>query len=94
MDLDSEELEATKNMQSYAEKTADEMFEELGYKKDIEYKFEIEYKKNDVYINFDKTKKEFSKGIEFDNYYGEKTVTMQELQAINKKCKEMGWLDG
>ena len=95
-DLDKEELEATRKMQSStetAEKTADEMFDELGYIKDINNDYEIEYRRSDIYINFDKTKKEFSKGIEYDNYYGVKQITMQELKAINKKVKELGWND-
>lgn len=46
MDLDKEELRATKNMQSSAEsaeKTADEMFEELGYKKRTEERYRTNY---------------------------------------------------
>lgn len=92
MDLDKEELEATRNMQSSAvsaEKSADEMFEELGYIKDINDDYEIEYRRSNSYINFDKTNKELSKGIEYDYYYGIKQITMQELQAINKKVEEM-----
>lgn len=92
-DLDVEELEATRKMQSSAEMSADEMFEELGYIKDINDDYEIEYRRSNIYINFNKTKKELSKGIEYDYYYGVKQITMQELQAINKKCKELNWLD-
>lgn len=92
MDLGKEELRATKNTQSSAdsaEKTADEMFEELGYIKDINDDYEIEYRRSNIYINFNKTNKKFSKGIEYDYYYGVKQITMQELQAINKKVEEM-----
>ena len=78
---------------------ADEMFEELGYfKKIIPEKFsytnykEIRYLKhiNKCLIKFD---------LEFKQvlceYIGgsSSSITMQELQAINEKCKELGWLD-
>lgn len=86
-DLNKEELEATRNMG----KTADEMFYELGYIKDINDDYEIEYRRSNIYINFNRTNKKFSKGIEYDYYYGVKQITMQELQAINKKVKELGW---
>lgn len=92
-ELDKEELKATRKMQSIVEKTADEIFDELGYIKDINNDYEIEYRRSNIYINFNKTKKEFSKGIEYDNYYGVKQITMLELKAINKKCFELGWLD-
>lgn len=88
-DSDKEELEATRNMG----KTADEMFEELGYIKDINDDYEIEYRRSNIYINFNRTNKKISKGIEYDYYYGVKQITMQELQAINKKCYELEWLD-
>lgn len=88
-DLDKEELEATRNIG----KTADEMFEELGYIKDINDDYEIEYRRSNIYINFNRTNKKISKGIEYDYYYGVEQITMQELQAINKKCYELEWLD-
>ena len=92
-DLDKEELEATRKMQSSAEMSADEMFEELGYIKDINDDYEIEYRRSNIYINFNRTNKKISKGIEYVYYYGVKQITMQELQAINKKCYELEWLD-
>lgn len=77
------------------EKTADEMFKELGYEKfysinnidnvpnNICYctdEFEIKF--NMIYeaIDFEKKKAHYS------------SITMQELQAINKKCQELGWV--
>ena len=71
------------------EKTADEMFEELGYKYN-EFIYEIYYTKEEEgkTISFwtDRTMVESRKGvISMKN-------TMQELQAINKKCKELGWI--
>ena len=104
-DIDDDELRATR------EKTADEMFKELGY----EIAEEVS-EKTDKYGCGIQLKKEMlfkTKYIEF--YYYHKTIciiedhymdyvdgkiasckgfslNMQELQAINKKCKEMGWL--
>lgn len=67
---------------------ADKMFEELGY----EYE---ERKYADVYIKatkdlfrqmgFNKT----NESIMLDTHF----LTMQELQAINEKCRELGWLE-
>ena len=77
------------------EKTADEMFEELGYKKlrddDESYK-NIEGYKKDEYdiIEFDKNDKGFYKSAIYDTTSD--NISMQELQAINKKCQELGWI--
>lgn len=69
---------------------ADKMFDDLGYNK---YEF-------DTYIDY--LSRESSKGITFrkdmqliDSHcgIGSEYITMQELQAINKKCQELGWLD-
>ena len=70
------------------EKTADEMFEELGYKKSetkdfISYRGKIDSRYG---ILFDKT----DKSIIFDNF---NTIEIGQLQAINKKVEELGWLD-
>ena len=85
-DLDKEELEATRKMG----KTADEMFEDLGYKILIENNHYIQYEFEGIYmdneIKFDlkgKTLlKEYSTGESQE-------ISMQELQAINKKVEEM-----
>ena len=74
-------------------KSADELFEELGYKK-IEENLSIyalcKYKKDDDnIIRFDKDFEIHKTGEYSESYYG---ITMQELKAINKKCSEMGWL--
>lgn len=70
------------------EKTADEMFEELGYKKSetkdfISYRGKIDSRYG---ILFDKT----DKSIIFDNF---NTIEIGQLQAINKKVKELGWYE-
>ncbi len=69
---------------------ADEMFEKLGYEnledKTIGYCMYL-YAKGDKRIGFytDKT-------FDIYDYYDEfEYVTMQELQAINEKVKELGW---
>lgn len=75
---------------SEKEKTADEMFEELGYKK-FKKKHDFEnikyYKDNDNVFYFDETDKSFCKSGEYDEMCDD--ITIKELQAINKKCKEL-----
>lgn len=84
-------------MEDIKEKTADEIFEELGYEKIKELKrkngeiWGIEYIHNreDFSITFDLIGKEVCiSNDDGDAMYS----TMQELQAINKKCKELGWI--
>ena len=88
-DLDKEELEATRNMG----KTADEMFEELGYdKKQVTDAF-IVYAKKELRHN-----REWEICIDFncyDRYLIIKNKTyfcLEELKAINKKCEELKWI--
>jgi hypothetical protein len=75
-------------------KTADEMLEELGYKKknlDIIFsRFWEEWENEDLAKTFSFNTKYETIDIIDENRY---RVTMQELQAINKKCQELGWLD-
>lgn len=74
-------------------KTADKLFEELGYKK-FNKKHDFEnikyYKDNDNIFYFDETDKSFYKSGEYDEMCDD--ITMQELQAINKKVEELGWI--
>lgn len=81
MDLDDEELKATRKLNGAdKKKTADKIFEELGYKK----------KFNNYYEH------DFGTTIEFESEYKEinirGSIEMQELQAIDKKCEELGWI--
>ena len=100
MELDDEELEATRN------KSADKMFEELGY--EIKY---YNYKAEEI---IEETQKENATVLQYYAYYdfGEYTETrviniylederivlpnslsidIEELKAINKKVEELGW---
>ena len=90
-DLDDKELEATRKLNGVAKKTADEMFEELGYYKDFDnttHEYRKEDDENLFEIDFWLADKEVSK-----NYYREiGYITMQELKAINKKCEELEWI--
>lgn len=78
------------------EKTADELFEELGYKKNEENDYFIEYRKQKEscckFIKLDLIDKSFT-----SFYYvihDEKSyLSMQELQAIYKYCQEKGWIE-
>lgn len=68
--------------------TADKMFEELGYKKIRNNKdFEV-YRKNDYnIIDFERDDKRFYKSARYDTTSD--GITMEELQAINKKVREL-----
>lgn len=76
------------------EKTADEIFEELGYKR-FNKKHDFEnikyYKDDDNILYFDEKDKSFYKSGEYDSMCDD--ITMQELKVINKKCEELGWLE-
>lgn len=73
-------------------KTADELFEALGYIKIRDDERFIKYRKShdNDYIVIDKETKDFIKNFDFAYW---KAINIQELQAINKKCQELGWLD-
>ena len=73
---------------SEKEKTADELFEELGYEKIRNNKdFEV-YRKNDYnIIDFERNDKRVYKSARYDTTSD--GITMQELQAINKKVREL-----
>lgn len=87
---------------------ADDMFKKLGYKKSYQKSiynkvWGILYKneKSMVNISFDMGNDGESDYEEahlvcayaFDKRTEPAYITMQELQAINQKCKELGWLD-
>lgn len=78
---------------SEKEKTADELFKELGYKKNETKFFSLRYTRQcnivdgeSEHIIFTKSKK-----VKFQYQYTDisKGIDMQELQAINKKYKEL-----
>lgn len=73
------------------EKTADELFEALGYIKIRDDERFIKYRKShdNDYIVIDKETKDFIKNFDFAYW---KAINMQELQAINKKVEELGWI--
>lgn len=73
---------------------ADKMFEELGYTQKEYYKQIVVYydKKSQQRIQIDEFNKTFLKFSECDDAEL-LDINMQELQAINKKCKELGWIE-
>ena len=73
---------------SEKEKTADDLFKELGYEKIRNDKdFEV-YRKNDYnIIDFERDDKRFYKSARYDTTSD--GITMKELQAINKKVREL-----
>ena len=72
--------------------SADEMFESLGYeKKKVHLDIELYKSKNDyAEITFDLRDKTICASNDKDEaiYFD-----VKELQAINKKCKELGWIE-
>ena len=75
--------------------SAKEMFEKLGYKKYISDDC-IMYMKDLFMITFIIDNKTFVTEYKQGDYNFPKVrafeVNMQELQAINMKCKELGWI--
>ena len=70
---------------------ADEMFDDLGLWLEKENEIEFEVKNDDdKVIKINKERKEIAC---FNYYDGFEWLTLQELQAINEKVKELGWLD-
>lgn len=80
------------------EKTAEQMFKELKYKKvKIEgYNENFLFYKGKVanaeqFVRFYIPEKHVS--LIIDSYYLAARVDMKLLQAINQQCKELGWLE-
>ncbi len=76
------------------EKTADEMFEELGYEKVEEKEITSKHKGNIVYRHKRNPFKEFiflidKKEVELNSI---DLLTLKRLQAINKKVEELRWI--
>ena len=73
---------------------ADKLFEELGYKISKKIKNGVIYLKEtadeDIEISFIDYY-DYGKTVEM-NKFGN-LITMQELKAINLKCKELGWIE-
>lgn len=72
---------------------ADKMFKKLGYSKNtfrdyLNY-IQLDEKGDIMSIGFDYNKKGVFIRYETHDYPG---ISMQELQAINEKCKELGWI--
>ena len=70
------------------EKTADEMFEELGYVKTKITEYWIIYKNFKKAINFNLK----HKTIEVEAEMKSEEFDIQELQVINKKVEELKWM--
>ncbi len=77
--------------------TADEMFEELGYKKSkfvskdfIEYQHSYIYNTS-IFIQFDLDELYITKYDDTDNGIKYLGFTLNELKAITKQMEELGW---
>ena len=80
---------------AYREKSADEMFAELGYEKiDRKLYKTILFTNGNKKFYFHKVFHKI-KCVEYDNEeekFMDSFFTMQELQAIIKKCEELKWI--
>lgn len=78
---------------------ADTMFEELGYKKEEENdKYVLYLSEKSLWrqrkIRFWKDEKViFNDLLEDDKVVSSVQIGIEELQAINLKCKELGWIE-
>lgn len=80
---------------------ADKLFEKLGYKKELFITYSIKIFEHHYDINFNG----IDKNVEIKEYYYNKvgffetkTLNIKDIspeiqQAINLKCKELGWLE-
>lgn len=77
---------------------ADEMLENLGYKKYIYPKETLKpyesycYEKDNVYIEFNGYRNSVYIGLIEEVEEADIELSMQELYAIVEKCKELGWI--
>lgn len=91
MEMEKDKIKESIRECKVKEKTADEMFEELGYEKEkIHLDIELYRSKNDyTEITFDL--RDITIVVENGEneavYFG-----IKELQAINKKVKELKWI--
>lgn len=74
--------------------SAEEMFKKLGYKKTHDelgflidyYRIrETKYIAETEYIEFNLIYKQM--------YFGNRMITVEELNAIKKQCEELGWIE-
>lgn len=71
---------------------ADKMFEELGYEVIVNSNTTLNYEKEELYMDKEIIFELLDKSISAGYGTGECChITMQELQAINEKVKELGW---
>lgn len=74
--------------------TADELFEELGYEIIVNDEITLIYKNGVIGMDKEIVLEKANRGITISYSTGDSCyMNMQELQAINQKCKEMGWIE-
>jgi len=73
-------------------KDADVMFYELGYTQHIDGIGNIDFYKYETVLCTDDTCNIIRFYIDSKEVGANKILSMKELQAINKKCKELGWV--
>lgn len=68
---------------------ADKMFDELGYKKETHIS-RLVYKRINIEEEYEEEITFFHDGETVEKF--RRAITMPELNAINKKCEELGWI--
>ena len=76
-------------MKSIKEKTADELLNELGYIEHFNTEYAEVFRTNSSHSNGHSIEFLTNSHKVFNTY---NSITMQELQSINKKCKELRWI--
>ena len=74
----------------HRDKTADEMFEELGVKSEYIYDNTVLYLYKEGYLDIYLDLEQKEMAINMDRYLKN---TLQYYLAFNEKLKELGWLD-
>lgn len=97
-DFDCKKEEMTCEGCAYNKKSADEMFEELGFKKVIDNEKEVKYQYKNILIGdrIEHTIQIAKIGKIIFSYRDDENPRVlglgkEELKAINKKVEELGW---
>lgn len=72
---------------------AEELFEKLGYKKQVGFESICFLYENEDTADFEIIFDLKSKKIHTHGGYTDKSISVDELEAIKKQCKELDWID-
>lgn len=72
---------------------AEELFEKLGYKKQVGFESICFIYENEDTANFEIIFDLKNKNIHAHGACSDKSISMDELEAIKKQCEELDWID-